>query len=70
MGEAATGPTVVLLDLSLPGPAAFVVLVALREQYPQLHVLARGELTNERYVARIFDLGANGFILKAALLPE
>ena len=81
VGEATTGeellaqlpilnPTVVLLDLSLPGPDAFAVLAALREQYPQLRVLARGELTNERYVARAFDLGANGYILKSALLPE
>ena len=81
VGEAATGeellaqlptlsPTVVLLDLSLPGPDAFAVLAALREQYPQLRILARGELTNEHYVARAFDLGANGYLLKTALLPE
>jgi DNA-binding NarL/FixJ family response regulator len=81
VGEAATGadllaqlpalaPTVILLDLSLPGPDPFAVLAALREQYPQLRVLARGELTNEHYVARAFDLGANGYILKTSLLPE
>ena len=81
VGEAGTGeellaqlstlnPTAVLFDLSLPGPDAFAVLVALREQYPQLRILARGELTNEHYVARAFDLGANGYILKTSLLPE
>ncbi|MDB5270274.1 MAG: hypothetical protein JWP58_3314 [Hymenobacter sp.] len=81
VGEAVTGeellaqlpalsPTVVLFDLSLPGPDPFAVLAALREQYPQLRVLARGELTNEHYVARAFDLGANGYILKTSPLPE
>ena len=81
VGEAATGeellaqlptlaPTVVLLDLNLPGPDAFAVLAALREQYPQLRIMAHGELTNEHYVARAFDLGANGYILKTSLLPE
>ncbi len=81
VGEAATGeellaqlptlnPTVVLFDLGLPGPDAFAVLAALGEQYPHLRILARGELTNGHYVARAFDLGAHGYILKTSLLPE
>ncbi len=67
---AETSPTMVLLDLSMPGPDVFTVLAALRQQYPQLRVLARGELTNEHYVARVFELGAHGYILKTALLSE
>ncbi|WP_310397462.1 response regulator transcription factor [Hymenobacter sp.] len=67
---AATAPTVVLLDLSLPGPDAFALLPALREQYPLLRVLAHGELTNEHYVARAFDLGAHGYLLKSARSTE
>ena len=63
-------PTVVLLDLSLPGPDAFALLPAMREQYPQLRVLARGDLTNEHYVTRAFDLGAHGYLTKTAHLPE
>ena len=81
VGEAATGeellaqlptlaPTVVLLDLALPGADAFGLLATLREQQPHLRIVARGELTNEHYVARAFDLGANGYILKTSLLPE
>ena len=63
-------PTVVLLDLSLPGPDALALLPALREQYPQLRVLARGDLTNQHYVARAFDLGAHGYLTKTSNLPE
>ena len=81
VGEASSGdellaqlpecaPTVVLLDLGLPDPDAFALLAALREHYPQLRVLARGELTNEHYVARAFDLGAHGYILKSAHSTE
>ncbi|MDB5234809.1 MAG: hypothetical protein JWR44_1802 [Hymenobacter sp.] len=81
VGEAGTGtellamlgsvaPTVVLLDLNLPGPDVFALLPAMQAQCPELRVLARGELTNERYVARAFDLGAHGYILKSARLPE
>ena len=55
-----TAPTAVLFDLSLPGPDAFALLAALREQCPQLRVLARGELTKGHYVARAFGLGARG----------
>ena len=81
VSEAATGdemlaqlpraePTVALLDMSLPGPDLFALLPALRQQYPQLRLLARGELTNEYYVARAFDLGAHGYLLKTAQLAE
>ncbi len=67
---ARTAPAVVLLDLNLPGPDAFALLPALHEQYPLLRVLACGELTNEHYVARAFDLGAHGYVLKSARLTE
>ena len=60
-------PSVLLLDLALPGADAFGLLATVREQYPQLRVLARGELTNEHYVARAFDLGAHGYLLKTSL---
>ncbi|HEX8504862.1 MAG TPA: response regulator transcription factor [Hymenobacter sp.] len=63
-------PTVVLLDLNLPGPDAMALLPALRGQYPQLRVLARGELTNEQYVARVFDLGTHGYVLKSSQPSE
>ena len=76
VGEAGTGPDllaqlpaaapdVVLLDLSLPGSDAFALLPALQAQYPQLRLPAHGELTNEQYVARAFDLGAHGYLLKS-----
>ena len=63
-------PTIVLLDLNLPGPNATTLLPLLSEQYPLLRVLARGELTNEQYVARTFDLGAHGYLLKSTLPAE
>ena len=66
----AAAPSVLLLDLALPGGDAFGLLAALREQQPQLRVVARGELTNEHYVARAFDLGAHGYLLKTSLPSE
>ena len=44
---AAAAPSVLLLDLALPGADAFGLLATVREQLPRLRVLARGELTNE-----------------------
>ena len=35
-----------------------------------LRVLVRGELTNEQYVARAFDLGAHDYLLKSASAAE
>jgi DNA-binding NarL/FixJ family response regulator len=63
---ATAAPTVLLLDLALPDTDGFALLATLREQLPQLRVLARGELTNEHYVVRAFDLGAHGYLLKAS----
>ena len=65
-GLANAAPSVLLLDLALPDTDAFALLVRLREQQPQLRILARGELTNEHYVVRAFDLGAHGYLLKCA----
>jgi DNA-binding NarL/FixJ family response regulator len=67
---AVAAPTAVLLDLSLPGPDVLALLPALLGQYPELRVLAHGELLNEHYVARAFDLGAHGYLLKNALPNE
>lgn len=59
------GATVLLLDLALPGPDAPALLPALCAQVPALRVLACGDTTNEHYVARAFDLGAHGYVLKS-----
>ena len=67
---ATAAPSVLLLDLALPGADAFALLATLREQQPQLRIVARGELTNEHYVARAFDLGAHGYLLKTSLASE
>ncbi|MDO7877631.1 response regulator transcription factor [Hymenobacter sp. ASUV-10] len=63
-------PTLLLLDLSLPGPDAFGLLPTLGEQHAALRVLARSELTNEQYVVRAFDLGAHGYIVKQSATTE
>lgn len=65
-----TPADVVLLDLNLPGPDAFALLPALRSQYPRVRLLAQGELTNEHYVARAFELGAHGYLLKSTPRSE
>lgn len=67
---ATTAPSVLLLDLTLPDTDAFALLATLREQQPQLRVVARGELTNAHYVARAYDLGAHGYLLKTSLPSE
>ena len=67
---AIAAPSVLLLDLALPGADAFGLLATLREQQPQLRMVARGELTNEHYVARAFDLGGHGYLLKNSPASE
>jgi DNA-binding NarL/FixJ family response regulator len=65
------GATLLLFDLTLPGAAdAFALLPILHERHPQLRILACSGLTNEQYIARAFDLGAHGYILKSSSPTE
>ena len=65
-----SAPTVVLFDLKLPGPDTFALLPALREQYPQLRVLAHGELATAPEVVHAFNLGAHGYLPKGGRFAE
>jgi len=66
-----TMPTdVVLLDVNMPrldGPAT---ARQLKEQYPEVAVLALSMLDREAYIFQMLDAGAKGYILKSTGLEE
>lgn len=54
----------VLLDLHIPNEDGFVILEAIRQEYPQVPVVILSATSSLRDVQRVLDAGAVGFIPK------
>lgn len=77
VGEAASGSElldilpgveadIVLMDLSMPGMDGFDTATQIFNRYPELKVVVLSMLSHEKYVQRMMELGASGYILKNA----
>jgi two-component system, NarL family, invasion response regulator UvrY len=80
-GEAATGeetlaaaeslrPTVLLLDVAMPGPGFLNLLRLLRARCPEVAVLVLSAHPEEQYAIHVLRAGAAGFVSKIAPLPD
>jgi two-component system response regulator YesN len=58
-------PSVLLLDLLIPGQDSLAALEQLHARWPELAVLIVSGLESDEAVARAFERGARGFFLKA-----
>ncbi|MDU0369663.1 response regulator [Hymenobacter endophyticus] len=65
-----TPTDVVLMDVNMPVLDGFAAMPALREQFPQVRVLALSMLDHENYVHRMMEAGALGYVLKNADINE
>jgi DNA-binding NarL/FixJ family response regulator len=77
VGEAASGSElidllpqvhadIVLIDISMPGMDGFDTAAHIMQHYPDLKVVVLSMLSHEKYVNRMMDMGASGYILKNA----
>ncbi|MSQ48097.1 MAG: response regulator transcription factor [Deltaproteobacteria bacterium] len=75
IGEASTGedavekvktlkPTVVIMDINLPGIGGIEVTRTLKYQFPRLHIVILSVHTDESYVYRALEAGASAYIVK------
>lgn len=81
VGEAGTGeevialveklrPTLVLMDITMPGINGIESTQRLLSQYPEVKVIILSMHLEHQYVLRVFQAGAKGYLLKGAREPE
>jgi DNA-binding NarL/FixJ family response regulator len=65
-----TTADVVLMDVQMPVLDGFATMPEIRRRFPDVRVLVLTMLDHENYVARMFDAGALGYVLKNAAISE
>ena len=55
----------VLVDINMPVMDGYTTTLRLREEYPDVRVLALSMLVEELYIGRMLDAGASGYLLKS-----
>ena len=56
----------VLMDMNMPVMDGHAATLRLREDYPQIQVLALSMRAEELHIGRMLDAGAHGYVLKSA----
>jgi two-component system invasion response regulator UvrY len=62
--------SIVLLDISMPGPSGLDVLAELRKEYPKLPVLILSMHPEDRFAVRALKAGAAGYVTKDGAVAE
>lgn len=57
-------PDVVVLDIEMPGKDGVATMKEIRTQYPAIKVLVLSMHSEHRFISRLLQAGANGYILK------
>ncbi len=63
-------PTVVVMDISMPGMGGVEATQTLKERHPQVAVLALTMHEDESYVFQLLRAGASGYVLKRAAAQD
>ncbi|MFQ5482798.1 MAG: response regulator [Nitrospinaceae bacterium] len=59
-----TNPSLVLLDIALPGKPGLEVLKQIKEEFPKVPVLILSMYPEDQYAIRLFKAGASGYLNK------
>ncbi len=63
-------PSLVLVDISLPGPNGLELIKGLRARFPELRMLALSMHDESLYAERALRAGARGYVMKSASSRE
>jgi two-component system response regulator NreC len=59
-------PDVVIMDITMPGPSGLEVTRQIKQQHPNIHVLALTIHEGEQYFFEMLNAGASGYVPKRA----
>ena len=65
-----TNPTVMLLDIMMPGKSGTEVLKEIMQDDPDACILMMSSINDEEVAEKCFDLGAEGYLQKNASLND
>jgi two-component system response regulator NreC len=63
-------PTLVLMDLSMPGMNGMEAIREIKQRYPEVKIIALTVHRTEEYIRATLQAGANGYVLKDATRTE
>ncbi len=63
-------PDVVMMDLKMPGMGGLAAIQVIRDQFPQIRVIALTSFKDQETVQGALKAGANGYLLKNATAEE
>lgn len=59
-------PHIILMDIAMPQPDGYAITTWVKEQYPDIRVLALSTMDSETAIIRMIKSGARGYVLKDA----
>ncbi|GAC1436148.1 MAG: response regulator transcription factor [Terriglobales bacterium] len=63
-------PSVVLMDIGMPGMSSFDAARILKKEYPDTHLMFLTMYEDEEYLLQCMDVGAAGYLLKDSPAPR
>lgn len=66
----ALSPSVVLMDIGMPGMSSFDAARILKKEYPDTHLMFLTMYEDEEYLLQCMDVGAAGYLLKDSPAPR
>ena len=63
-------PDILLVDVSLPGLGGFMLAERVRSTSPETKVIFVTAYDDPKYIARAFEIGAKGWVLKGSISAE
>ncbi len=63
-------PTVVLMDIGMPGMSSFDAARILKKEHPDTHLMFLTMYEDEEYLLQCMDVGAAGYLLKDSPAPR
>lgn len=63
-------PDVILMDINLPDKSGIDLCYAVKEKYPDIHILGLSTFNQQSFIEKMMSNGASGYVIKNATQQE